>query len=484
MSHAVSESPARLAGALKLPILIFGLLSLTYLVVGDAAAMYLPAVLGAGCLLGLGNLLRRSPMAVWTPIFWFLFTSAIYYGVGPLIYLSADIGILDYLASYYDVDPVALHRTNLLSVVSILAICVVYEGTSYWLVADRTRHPIPAQDEDERTRRLLLLTAALGYLSRGGIYAMRWLAGQDVTVFGFLIGFAELTKVALLIAVYRFVRGGKGLLPLLLIGGVELFTAVGSLMKSQVLEVGLAGFLGVYLARPSRKLLMSSLAGGVAAYLVMVPISYAARAAWDTRLYSSVVGVSAVVAQLGGEGQTDDLESQNVWWARLAQPPAQGYAMRAFDEGRPGRTFVLAPFVLIPRVIWPDKPFISFGGEFTLEVTGTNAMGGSGPGYFGEAYWNFGWLGVVGMSLMVGWIFAFFSRQNVVRISSRDLRWLPVLYLSLRMGFRPDDWFVATTIAILPFMLIFWIIFYPVLSSTRTSAGREDGMAGAAPLRP
>lgn len=72
---------------------------------------------------------------------------------------------------------------------------------------------------------------------------------------------------------------------------------------------------------------------------------------------------------------------------------------------RYGETLILAPIaILIPRILWPDKPNISIGKEFGETFRLTNVMDREtevAPSMVGELYWNFSIPGVVvGMCLL------------------------------------------------------------------------------------
>lgn len=86
-------------------------------------------------------------------------------------------------------------------------------------------------------------------------------------------------------------------------------------------------------------------------------------------------------------------------------------------EFKKGETLMLAPIsVLIPRVIWPEKPEIHVGREFGVTFRLVNAIDREtqiAPSFVGEFYWNFHVPGVlVGMFLLGGlyrWVYQRYS---------------------------------------------------------------------------
>jgi hypothetical protein len=89
---------------------------------------------------------------------------------------------------------------------------------------------------------------------------------------------------------------------------------------------------------------------------------------------------------------------------------------RPFAEGR---TYEDIPLMLIPRVLYPDKP-TSRGytrSRWTIEIGIQDSQTRNETSYsipaYAEAYWNFGWPGVVGVPLLFGLFVGLILRINV-----------------------------------------------------------------------
>ena len=67
--------------------------------------------------------------------------------------------------------------------------------------------------------------------------------------------------------------------------------------------------------------------------------------------------------------------------------------------------------MLIPRILWPDKPLIAPGSEFDTIFRGYIAQSSLAIGFIAEAYWNLGWLGVLLISAMIGLEIGWFTRR-------------------------------------------------------------------------
>jgi hypothetical protein len=69
---------------------------------------------------------------------------------------------------------------------------------------------------------------------------------------------------------------------------------------------------------------------------------------------------------------------------------------------------------LIPRVLWPNKPTVNTANQFFQVEYGLTDEGHLSEvsiacGFEAEGYMNFGWLGVIGVGLFVGFIFAYYE---------------------------------------------------------------------------
>jgi hypothetical protein len=457
------------------------LLFFAYQLTPVRAAAALPIAL---CLICAGTALRalhRDPTTMWDPLVWFLTACSVYYGLGPLIFIFGDEAIVSYIKSYNFVDETAILRTNVLNVVSIIGVCAVYR---LWMVADRFGRPFvqDAWNERDNGGALLALIVGVGWASHVAIMVLRATRGEDAVMFGILFSLAELSKIGVAMAFYRFAsRNSKALAPLILIMVVELYFAVGTLMKQEVLEVLLLAFLGWFLASPSKRVVASAMALATLAYFVMVPVFGAARnVAWAENPNSPSAGVTGARNALGDAiADLSESTGQHWWWSRLSQSSAQSFAMDAYDSGQPGRTLAVALATPIPRVIWPDKPIVNYGSVFTTLVNGDASSGDTGPGFFAEAYWNLGWLGVLIVAAVTGTAYAWFARRNVAALRAADLRWLPLAYWSLKMGYRPDDWFVATIIGPLPIMVAIWVL----ISQSMSVLTSKPSVVTARPVR-
>lgn len=84
-----------------------------------------------------------------------------------------------------------------------------------------------------------------------------------------------------------------------------------------------------------------------------------------------------------------------------------------------GETFIAGIFNLVPRAFWPDKP-IAFGIILSSDYFGvavTDVFTNFGPGLIAEAYANFGYIGILGVSIALGVFVGFLDNFIFLRRS-------------------------------------------------------------------
>jgi len=264
-------------------------------------------------------------------------------------------------------------------------------------------------------------------------------------------------------------------IPLLLAIGFAGFFAITSLMKQNILELFMVIFFGAFLAGPSAKKLLIAICG----VLIILPtlttlVSYARIMTWTED--SSQTSVAALVTAMSDTDKLSNFKESNEnsqgFWGRICYAPAQAFAMDAYDRGKRGETFETALWAFVPRLIYPDKPVITHGEVFTTLVKGAPIGGGSGAGYFGEAYWNMGWFGVFFMSMVVGILLAALTQFNIDMVSTGNYQFYPVAWMAITVGYRVDDWFVATTVNSIPIMIVLYIMIKYISKGRNLSSAR------------
>jgi hypothetical protein len=182
------------------------------------------------------------------------------------------------------------------------------------------------------------------------------------------------------------------------------------------------------------------------------------------------LAVAAEAIGLWSRGELEvDGDRKDHGWGRLCYTNAQTACMHLYDSGIEGDSFAYALYAWIPRIIWPDKPLMTLGEDFTVLVTGRTGTC-SGAGVFGEAYWNGGWLMVVLACGYIGVVFARLSRAALRIIAHSQWVLLPCAFLGVQMGLRIDGWFAPTFI--LGFLI--YLAYYSIIRLVTSFAQNRD----------
>ena len=101
--------------------------------------------------------------------------------------------------------------------------------------------------------------------------------------------------------------------------------------------------------------------------------------------------------------------------------------------------------MFVPRVLWPEKPIITkLSNEFNVAATG-NPKSASGPGIFGEAYWNFGWSGLL-IVIPYAVILSVLSLYSLRMVRAARWFYFPMVMYAMQIGFRVDGFFVSNVV--------------------------------------
>ncbi len=98
--------------------------------------------------------------------------------------------------------------------------------------------------------------------------------------------------------------------------------------------------------------------------------------------------------------------------SRMFELNASAYVIKVTEYSglKYGEDMKIMYSILIPRILWPDKPQINVGGTFAKEYLNSDKVS-VGVQTSGELYWNFGFLGVVFGSLLLGALYSMIWKQ-------------------------------------------------------------------------
>ena len=454
------------------------------LIEGDSAWMRvingtLPIVVGATCLWSSYRMVRLRPIRLWTPFPWFLAAWAVYYGFGPMIYVYGTPESVAYMDNLFPVDDQALLRTNVLNWVGLLA---VVGAATLMANAPLRRSGARAIPRHQDAWRVGVLFLAIGLPVEYLLELPYVLRLTDHVLPGSIQYFGTFSRLAILplsVAASERHRWAKIVLWCLVLAEV----AVGLVMlsKLQIITTVLLVLLGRLAVRANiRALVMTGVLVAVAYVMVLSPFVNFAR--WTLGRASAqdvAEALDAVQAYRNEERETLSaiLPGVQSWWTRLAYANSQAFAMTQYDLGKPGWTFAMVAYILVPRFIYEDKPIMTPGIEYTRLIQGTDTSS-TGLGFIGEAYWNGGWLIVLATGFFVAALFSWLGRMSRRAVISRRWLYTPLIYQSIYLALRPDDWFIPAYIGGVLQVLIVVVmlsLFAGPLVTRRSSSMRSRG---------
>lgn len=136
-------------------------------------------------------------------------------------------------------------------------------------------------------------------------------------------------------------------------------------------------------------------------------------------------------------------------FARFAHAPVQSYIVSDYRDGGRGETLADAWVAVVPRALWPEKPIVTgFGPEFYARMMQRDATSALAPTFSAEAYWNWGFFGVVLVAAVIGLQVGWLSGKWLKAVSG-DRRNLGIVVFSIpvsQMYFWVEAWIVPTYI--------------------------------------
>jgi hypothetical protein len=456
MSHVdIKTSIARTVGQLHLCLVaLIAFFGVLWGVSDGNNEVFLNETMPIGTLLTLCyfaiRMVKAHPVLIWSPLPWFMIACAAYCGIGPLAYHYGNEATIASCDGYYMISESELVRSNFLNLIGIASVMAgVYLGVRVFVknrAVPSTRWSAP---DLAHLGRLAVFFLVVGVLVKYALvlpYEFGMLGFVLPGSVGTLQYFTLFAMAVLMLLVHQGDAKWRPVLCILVAS--EFVTAILVFSKMSVMIFFVVLLLGrVLIAKRLRPILVGSLLIAIT-FAAVAPLVSHGRASLIESTgthYKAGLGTrfDIVRAYLTSGGDTGDYAPSQLGWARLNYANAQAFAMNSFDAGVPGGSFSLVFYALVPRFLWPDKPIMTMGREFNYLVNG-NLESSSAPGLFGEGYWNGGWLAVVLSSLFVGFVLASFTEYSMWAIANRNLLYLPIVFAGIKMGFRPDDWFVAT----------------------------------------
>lgn len=412
-------------------------------------AMNIAGPIALAAILGLSSLrmARRSPITIWTSLFWFRVACMAYFGIGAL---AAHIGSDTtkwYIFAVYNFTERSNLKVNTIVAIGILLVVLFSYVT---LLIDKSFDSKKRLSETSTsglpTAHFALVFIAIGIILKYTFVLPYTFGLSDLILPGYVISLSNIFYVGIYLSVYIAARGSSSFLILSIIAGaLDFVLSLASFSKTDLLLLIIFVSLGVISKKVSLRAVIPASLLIVMAYTLFQPLVFYGRDAVQAR-YGQIRGAGiAERIEIIGDYITYGAPTQRdtLAFGRLSYVTVNAFVVDRYDAGVPGSTLVDAASVFVPRVLWPDKPIISrLGEEVSFMMVGHDGNSVS-IGHFAEAYWNFGWWGLVPYMAILAVILSIFSRFSLGVMARKDWLFLPVVFIGVNLGIRVDGFFVS-----------------------------------------
>ena len=445
------------------------------------------AIFLAGSLFSAALLIRAGEGLV--AIAFFVLGAGITFGFGTIYGVVAPPDYDHLLLFSTDQQERILSTINFVNAISVLTVLVFA-----WPFANVSRGTNVPQDtvkgvlEALASYELILILASILVI---GLELATYPVAENLLLRGFVTILSRVPLVVLLMVFAGWKqRGWPVRFAAVLIAFVLLLLGILSTSKTAALIPIVAVVAGLWLNRATRPVAIGLAAATMVGYfLLLAPLSQNVRS--SARYDNGSAGLSASLENLTAAAETQKPNEGQGWIDladRFSAAPYQSYLISRYEDGEPGHSLGDFWVALVPRILWADKPNVTrFGGELYGEVNRTtDTRSQLAPTYSAEAFWNYGWFGVVGVSAVIGLQMGWFSRRWLNLVSGR--RSGPgILVLSIPVAltaFGVEQWIAASYVGGFVTLVVLIVGIDAVSGFLSTYRSRPQGHRSAPLVRP
>jgi hypothetical protein len=409
------------------------------------APVWLSLALGASAL----KMGTADSRAIWTPLFWFRVATLIYFGLGNFAPMIMNSASLIYAQSSYFFLPADVEQVNLIAAAGVACVLsgnLIYEKLFVPARASGIARCAPRAPGEVLRKGvpLLLIGAGINYF----ILMPSSVGLIDFVVPGFVTSLAMCEHVGFaLLAIWAFARSTTAVLAVAGLVAVESLVGLLMLNKTVALLPWIAFVIGALsynftIPRLATAGLLISFAFGILQPLVAYGRNEAYNNPANSDREMSLAQNLVYLRAYFDNKEESDPEAEQGSLLRVSFVNAAAFVVSQYDHGLPGDSLRDTLYSFIPRFLWPEKPMVLLGNELATLVSG-DVGNQISPGYFAEAYWNFGWIGLPLLLIPVGFFFNVATHFAARVVEREDWLYLPVLFLSLKVGMQIDVFYIG-----------------------------------------
>lgn len=419
---------------------------------------------------------RQSSLMIWSPLVWFRAATAVFFGLGNVLpYVANDATVLQIRGLFDFTNDQALTVVLLTSGSVLITLTVARAFFISVLTEEQLSIALISRD---KLRSIALLFLILGGSIRYGVVLPQLFGWSENTIPGWLNALSASYAAGLFLALLWGLRYSRPMLFVVLVL-VSVDVAMGALAfdKSEMVLTLIFSYMAFLFHRFN---VMRAVAGAIA---VLSVIYFAQSPAHYGRLFLeqsasenvSIFGRLSIITQYIDEGDT------LTRWAggdlnplmRVSYLAPAAFVVNEYDEGRSGNAHQHAAAALVPRILWPNKPIIgAAGGEIFQLIRGRDGAS-VGVGHFAEAYWSFGWAGLLIVFLPSGLILAIISYFSLSLVKRERWLRLPVVLYGINIGYKVSGSWVPGVVGAFATYLVLAAIFFLIERFAESFSSRK-----------
>jgi hypothetical protein len=444
-----------------------------------SAILFAPAIFFVGSML-IFVLMVQSGAAL-APLAWFILGSGIYFGLGTIF---GGLRVHHYTDQIFGADILYLTQVNMLNACSVFIVVGVALAFGWWRwPVWQTQEPALVQQQNTLLQnvfpfvlivaiacaclKLFFFPVAENLLIRSIIGKLTLFLPACFLLLGML--WHSLARPLKLVAFTLFI--------------IEISSGALTISKYQVLYTILAFITGIWISRASWKFMFLTLTGMGLIFAMINPLTTLGRAhlAYDTQ---NTLEARIEILKDASKALLDPKfnfladnplimevinkpeESARAIGRRFEVASIQGYLINEYNSGRSGNTLSNFWLTFIPRIVWPKKPIITnMGRELHMKYYNDPRQINSSlaPTYSAEAYWNYGSLGVVLVSILLGLAIGWLTQYSLLAVYGNRSEYFIIAFPALIWACFVESWLVSSYLGEFMIFVVILLITRPLL---------------------
>ena len=377
--------------------------------------------------------------------FTFILTFSLFFMFGPLLQVFGNIEEIEYSRHFFSItaeSAVTVLGANLIGLGITLMVGRAFNFGYFINSTIKVFSRFPTFN--------MLFTSSVLVLV--GLAFKAYVLYNDLFVHAIISGLYRIAQLLLPVGIFLYFKeyGFKKNLFLMFFLCSILLYSLGGLLEFNKTEViipilALTGGLLVRKITLPKLIVSITILGALMAFLQPINIDGRNEA---LRRFNPSLNQRIEIYQAAYRGELKNYNLANIGiWSRLDYTAPNAAAMWLYENGNGEESYKLIPWIFVPRFLYPDKPEMTgAGSKLTEKVLGFDTSS-TGLGVFISGYYDLGWFGLIGVSILVGIMLAWYravivasqiSKSTILLIIGLSGHWMAIMvsgdYLSMYLG--------------------------------------------------